>query len=123
MRLFKGEVYAERFGFGEVLSDVVENDLPAAEGPGATDEESAAVEHNRKAVSFLIAMPNVQAVNIMAAAKRDPGWLNRPKAHLMMAYLKEVFADATALSKVGVRHDLEACVMKKDEIPRCSLTD
>jgi hypothetical protein len=35
------EVYAERFGFGEALSDIVENDLPAREGPGATDEERA----------------------------------------------------------------------------------
>jgi malonyl CoA-acyl carrier protein transacylase len=63
----------------------------------------------------MTAMPNVQAINMMAAVKRDPGWPNRPKAHLMMAYLKEVFADATALSKVGARRDLEACVMKKDE--------
>jgi Zinc knuckle len=119
MWLFKAEVYMERFGFGEALSDVVENDLPAREGPGATDEERAAVERNRKAVSFLMtAMPNVQAINMMAAAKRDPGWPNRPKAHLMMTYMKGAFADATVLSKVEARRDLEACAMKKDENPK-----
>jgi hypothetical protein len=56
---------------------------------------------------------------MMAAAKKDPAWPNCPTAHLMVAYLKEAFDDATALS--WGKQDLEACVMKKDENPKVCL--
>jgi hypothetical protein len=66
----------------------------------------------------MTAMPNVQAINMMVAAKRDPGWQNCPKTQLMMVYLMGAFADATVLSKVEARCDLEACVMRKDDNPK-----
>jgi hypothetical protein len=46
MWLFKAEVYAEQFGFGEVLSENAEANLPAAEGPRENVQEIDAVECN-----------------------------------------------------------------------------
>jgi Zinc knuckle len=36
----------------------------------------------------------------------------------MMAYLKETYEEATTLSRVGARQDLENCTLKKDENPK-----
>jgi hypothetical protein len=43
----------ERFGFGEALIEVVEVDLPAPEGPGATDEERALLSTTERQHPFL----------------------------------------------------------------------
>jgi Mg2+ and Co2+ transporter CorA len=98
MWLFKAEVYAEKFGFGEALSETAKADLADAEAPGVNAQERDTVECNRKAVSFLMsAMPNAQTINMMASAKKDLAWPNGPKAHLMMAYLNEAFDNVTAV--------------------------
>jgi hypothetical protein len=36
----------------------------------------------------------------------------------MMAYLKETYVEATTLSRVGARRNLENCTLKKDENPK-----
>jgi hypothetical protein len=96
-----------------------EPNLPAREGPGNMADEIAAVERNDKAVAFLMAaMPDAQAVTLLVAGKADPNWPNCLKAHLMTAYLKNTFAAATILSRVGTKRDLESCVMCKDEHPK-----
>jgi hypothetical protein len=57
-----------------------------------------------KAAAFLMAaMPDLQIINVMAAGISDPNWPNEPKAHLMMAYLKENYVEATTLLRVGAR--------------------
>jgi hypothetical protein len=50
--LFWAEAYAEQFGFASAMGDAAEADLPEKEGPGTTNQEQAAAEHNWKAVSF-----------------------------------------------------------------------
>jgi gag-polypeptide of LTR copia-type len=113
------EIYAERFEFAEVLAVDAEPNLPEAEGPGVNEDEEAAVERNRKAVLFLmLAMPNAIAINVLGAGKADKHWPNKPKAHLMVQYLKETFQDTSTLSKIRAKCDLEACVMKKEDNPK-----
>jgi hypothetical protein len=93
--------------------------LPANEGPGTMADWIATVERNDKAVAFLMAaMPNAQEVSLLAAGKADPNWPTCPKAHLMIAYLKDTYAATTILSKVGAKRDLESCIMHKDEHPK-----
>jgi hypothetical protein len=113
------EIYAERFGFAAAMTIDAKDNLPEEEGVGGNADEEAAVERNRKAVSFLmLAMPNSIVINVLAAGKSDLQWPNKPKAHLMMGCLKENFKDTSTLSKIGAKHDLESCVMKKDENPK-----
>jgi hypothetical protein len=82
------------------------------------------VEQNMKAVAFLMAaIPDLQIINVMAAGISDPDWPNEPKAHLMMAYLKETNVEATTLSRLGARCDLENCTLKKDENPKVQAYD
>jgi hypothetical protein len=98
--------------------------LPAAEGPGVGADQEAAVERNMKAAAFLVsAMPNLQTSNVMAAGISDPGWPNEPKAHLMIAYLKETYVEATTLSRVGTRRDLENCSIKRMKTQKYFLRD
>jgi hypothetical protein len=100
------------------VGNVAEVHLPAREGPGVGADQQAAVERNMKAVAFLMAaMPDLQIINVMLAGLSDVNWPNEPKAHLMMAYLRENFVELTALSRVGARRDLENCTLKKDENP------
>jgi hypothetical protein len=116
--------YAARFGFLSAMCDRAEVNLPAAEGPGVGADQQAAVKRNMKVAAFLMAaMPDLQIINIMSAGISDPDWPNEPKAHLMMAYLKETYVEATTLSRVGARRDLENCTLKKNEIQRCCLKD
>jgi hypothetical protein len=111
--------YAARFGFLSAMGDQVEANLPAREGPGVGAEQQVAVKRNMKAVPFLMAaMPDLQIINLMSAGLSYPAWPNEPKAHLMMAYLQENYVEATTLSRVGARQDLENCTLKKDENPK-----
>jgi gag-polypeptide of LTR copia-type len=57
-------------------------------------------------------------INIMAAGTAEADWPNQPKAHLMMAYLRETYKNNTTLSRVAAKRDLEKCTMKKDEDPK-----
>jgi hypothetical protein len=66
----------------------------------------------------MAAMPDLQIINTMLAGLSDPNWPNEPKAHLMMAYLREKYVKAKTLSRVGARHNLENCTLKKDENPK-----
>jgi hypothetical protein len=104
MPLFSGEedefcnwfiaakAHATRFGYMSAMNDQAEADLPAAEGPGVGADQTAAVERNNKAVYFLItAMPDSIAVGVLLAGTASVNWPTHPKAHLMMAYLKERF--------------------------------
>jgi hypothetical protein len=48
----------------------------------------------------------------------DPASPNEPKAHLMIAYLKEMYMDNTTLLQVGARQGVENSTMKKDDNPK-----
>jgi hypothetical protein len=96
--------YAARFGFLSAMGDQAEAKLPAAEGPGVGADQQAAVEQNIKVAAFLMAaMPDLQIINVISAGISDPDWPNEPKAHLMMACLKETYVEAMTLSRVGAR--------------------
>jgi gag-polypeptide of LTR copia-type len=111
--------YATRFDFISAMGPVVDPNLPANEGPGVGVDQQAAVKRNMKAATFLMeAMPNSEVINIMAAGTADAAWPNQPKAHLMMAYLRETYKNNTTLSRVAAKRDLEKCTMKKDEDPK-----
>jgi hypothetical protein len=100
----RAEIYARRFAFGAAMQTRAEVNLPAREGPGNTADEIVVVEQNDKPVAFLMAaMPDAQVVTLLAAGKADPNWPNCPKAHLMIAYLKDTYAAETILSKVVQR--------------------
>lgn len=115
----RAKAYAARFGFGLAMSETAEANLPANQGPGATQDEQEAVERNLKAVTFLTnAMPDALLVNITAAGLKDPNWRTQPKAHLMIAYLKGNFQDTSALAGVGAKRDLEKCTMNKGDNPK-----
>jgi hypothetical protein len=66
----------------------------------------------------MAAMPKLQIINVMSAGLSDADWPNEPKAHLMMVNLQENYVEATPLSIVGARQDLENCTLKKDENPK-----
>jgi hypothetical protein len=36
----------------------------------------------------------------------------------MMDYLKETYVDTSTLSRIGVKRDLDACAMRKEENPK-----
>jgi hypothetical protein len=110
--------YAARFGFLSAMGYQAEVNLPAAEGPGVGADQQAAVKWNMKVAFLMAATPDLQIINIMAAGISDPDWPNEPKAHLMMAYLKETNVEATTLLRVGARQELENCMLKKDENPK-----
>jgi gag-polypeptide of LTR copia-type len=111
--------YATRFVFISAMGPVVDPNLPDNEGPGVGVDQQATVERNMKAATFLMeAMLNSEVINIMAAGTADAAWLNQPKAHLMMAYLRETYENNTTLSRVAAKRDLEKCTMKKDEDPK-----
>jgi hypothetical protein len=54
-------------------------------------------------------MLNTQAVSLMPAGQEDPNWLNKLKAHLIIAHVKEAFEDMLALLRVGAHQDLDSC--------------
>jgi hypothetical protein len=57
-----------------------------------------------KAAAFLIsAMPDSIVINVMAAGPSNTDWPNQPKAHLMVAYLKESFKVTMTLSITTVQ--------------------
>jgi hypothetical protein len=72
----------------------------------------------KAAVFLTLAMPDSLVINVMAAGLSSVDWPNQPKAHLMVAYLKESFEATMTLSRVGAKRDLENCTMKKDENPK-----
>jgi hypothetical protein len=77
--------------------------VPAEEGPGVTAAQQAAVERNMKAVAFLtLAMPDLLVINVLAAGLSNADWPNQPKAHLMVAYPKDLFEVTMTISRVGV---------------------
>jgi hypothetical protein len=97
----------------------LENDLPAAEGPGVGAAQEAAVERNMKAAVFLTsAMLDLLVINVMAAGLTDANWRNQPKVHLMVVYLKDSFEATMTMSRVRAKRDLENCTMKKDDNPK-----
>jgi hypothetical protein len=115
----RAKAHASWFGFVAAMDINAENELPAAEEPRVGAAQQAAVEQNMKAAAFLTsAMPDSLVINVMAAGLSTVNWPNQPKAHLMVAYLKESFEVTITLSRVGAKRDLENCIMKKDDNPK-----
>jgi hypothetical protein len=114
----RANTHAFWFGFSAAMDINAEDKLPAAEGSGGTAAQQAEVERNMKAAAFLtLAMPELLVINVMAAGLSSIDWPTKPKAHLMVAHLKDLFKATMTLSKVGAKRDLENCTMKKDDNP------
>jgi hypothetical protein len=76
--------------------------------------QQGAVERNMRAAAFLtLAMPDSIVINVMTAGLATAEWPTQPKAHLMVAYLKESYEAPMTSLKVRAKRDLESIVMKE----------